>query len=65
MKPSYPNMSNEEFKDRIKAICGPAPKADRPCVRKPTDRGYHPPPTAVWVENSTMCVLYGPPKEAV
>ncbi len=38
-----PHMSNEEFRDRIKAIVGPGPpKADRPCVRKPTDRGYYP-----------------------
>ncbi len=36
-------MSNAEFRDHIKAIVGPAPKQDKPCVRKPTDRGYYPP----------------------
>ncbi len=35
-------MSNAEFRDHIKAIVGPAPKGDRPCVRKPTDLGYWP-----------------------
>lgn len=37
-------MSNEEFRDHIKAICGPAPVADKPCVRVPTNRGYYPTP---------------------
>ncbi len=38
-------MSNADFRDHIKAIVGPLPKADKPCVRKPTDRGYYPPAT--------------------
>ncbi len=33
-------MSNEEFRDRIKAICGPAPVTEKPIVRQPSDRGY-------------------------
>ena len=51
-------MSNEEFRDRIKAICGPNDPNDnyamyeadreakcraRSVIRTPSDRGYHPP----------------------
>ncbi len=40
-------MSNAEFRNHIKAIVGQLPKADKPCVRKPTDRGYYPPTVMV------------------
>lgn len=39
-----PALTVAEFRDRIRAICGPAPTlATKPIVRKPTDRGYYPP----------------------
>jgi len=39
---SYPYLSNEEFRERIKAILN-IPRVKGPCVRTPTDRGYYPP----------------------
>jgi hypothetical protein len=36
-------MSNEEFRERIKAICGARPPEEKLCVRTPEDEGYHPP----------------------
>jgi hypothetical protein len=70
-----PTMSNAEFKDRIRAICGPAPKAERPCVRTPEDRGYYPPSSEEqlaisnkilnWWLKSARRRLPTPPKEAV
>lgn len=56
---SQPTMSNEEFRERIKAIVGPALKADKPCVRKPTDRGYYPP--AMMAEATKRAIAKGRP----
>lgn len=42
---STPAMSTEEFRDRIRQLVGAPPQStqERPCVRKPTDRGFYPP----------------------
>jgi hypothetical protein len=36
-------LSTAEFRERIRAMCGTPPRAARPCVRTPEDRGYYPP----------------------
>jgi hypothetical protein len=41
-------MSDADFRDHIKAIVGPLPKADKLCVRKPTDHGYNWPPVRIF-----------------
>jgi hypothetical protein len=43
------NMSTEEFRDRLRKLCGvregEGKRSNKCVVRKPTDRGYYPPPT--------------------
>jgi hypothetical protein len=38
-----PTFTTNEFKERIKAICGVRPLEDQPTIRTPTDHGYYPP----------------------
>jgi hypothetical protein len=35
-------LSIEDFKERVRNICGPAPRKVKPTVRTPEDRGYNP-----------------------
>jgi hypothetical protein len=55
------NMSNAEFRERIKTqIHGPGyiRPANPFVTRKPTDRGYSP-PKAAWIETPSACYLVG------
>jgi len=71
-------MAVAEFRDRIRAICGPnlAPVA-KPLVRVPTDRGYYPPAKdaqiqaalrgekTIWNSDGTdgPCLICAPPRK--
>lgn len=40
LKRYVPSFTNDEFKARIRALCGVGPKVEQPCVNTPSDQGY-------------------------